>query len=495
MSRITTLQASTDTEEITTITSDVQTPPMVASSTRTITGRILPWGEHGRTSTGVYKFEAGAMKLPKDITRIKLLKGHLPEGIPVGHATAFESRDDGLYMTFQLGSSPEADAALQAAQEHVVDAFSIEAHGLQTNGTTVTDSLLTAVALVPVPAFANARVETISAAAATPTTSTEENNDMNKTRPGLLPGVIPGSMTAPAATEVRASFDDVVSSLGDIVRGDKSYADLSAALVDITDAGTIERVAPQWLGELWSGVTYERRIIPLLTSAPLKSRKAVGYRWKTKPGVDKYAGNKADIPSKPAALDPVETDSGRWAGGNDLDRAFWDFGETEFLAAYWRAMAESYAYETDREAGQFVVANAEAVSGTAESIIHAVARGAIKIDQDLHAPASFVLLNPSDYESILQMTELDAPKYLGLIPAADPSKWVTSEFVTPGQVVLGTKTAVTHYELSGSPLRVEAEHIAKGGRDAALFGYTALMLNRPEGLVKVSFDSDPASQG
>lgn len=318
---------------------------------------------------------------------------------------------------------------------------------------------------------------------------------MNKTRPGLLPGVIPGSMTAPAATEVRASFDDVVSSLGDIVRGDKSYADLSAALVDITDAGTIERVAPQWLGELWSGVTYERRIIPLLTSAPLKSRKAVGYRWKTKPGVDKYAGNKADIPSKPAALDPVETDSGRWAGGNDLDRAFWDFGETEFLAAYWRAMAESYAYETDREAGQFVVANAEAVSGTAESIIHAVARGAIKIDQDLHAPASFVLLNPSDYESILQMTELDAPKYLGLIPAADPSKWVTSEFVTPGQVVLGTKTAVTHYELSGSPLRVEAEHIAKGGRDAALFGYTALMLNRPEGLVKVSFDSDPASQG
>ena len=47
--------------------------------------------------------------------------------------------------------------------------------------------------------------------------------------------------------------------------------------------------------------------------------------------------------------------------------------------------------------------------------------------------------------------------------------------------------AATFYELSGSPLRVEAEHIAKGGRDAALFGYTAKLLNRKEGLVKVHF--------
>lgn len=62
---------------------------------------------------------------------------------------------------------------------------------------------------------------------------------------------------------------------------------------------------------------------------------------------------------------------------------------------------------------------------------------------------------------------------------------------------MGTKAAATHYELSGSPLRVEAEHIAKGGRDAALFGYTANMLNRPEGLQLVSFDpaSTPVVEG
>lgn len=39
----------------------------------------------------------------------------------------------------------------------------------------------------------------------------------------------------------------------------------------------------------------------------------------------------------------------------------------------------------------------------------------------------------------------------------------------------------------GSPLRVEAEHLSHGGRDRALFGYTAHTLDNPDGLVKVQF--------
>ncbi|RAV33535.1 hypothetical protein CWC39_07975 [Corynebacterium heidelbergense] len=306
----------------------------------------------------------------------------------------------------------------------------------------------------------------------------------------LSPGVMPTPGTPASAEPVHASLSDVLDYLTAAANGDRT-AELHAELTDITDAGMINRSAPQWLGELWNGVTYTRRVIPLITQAPLKGRKAIGYRWTKKPGVDKYAGNKAEIPTKPAAVEAVERDAVRWAGGNDLDRIFWDFKETEFLNAYWRAMAESYAFETDQETGKFLVDNATAIDGTADHIVHAVARGSIAIDQDLHSPASFVLLNPADYESILQLTALEAPKYLDLIPATDPSKWVTSQFVPAGTVVLGNKSAVTHFELPGSPLRVEAEHIARGGRDAALFGYTALMINRPEGLRKVTFGPAP----
>lgn len=474
---------------------------ITASTARTITGRIMPWDEFGRTNTGTVTFPRGSLHLPPDPSNLKLLAGHSPEGIPVGHATSVEDRDDGLYVTFELGSHPEADTALLKAAEKTIDAFSVEASIRERQGTTITDAVLNAVALVPIPAFNSARVSEVHAKH-TPDTqpSTEETGESTPTieeketatvtKKSLTPGVLPGENSTSTA-EIHASLDQVVDYLGACVRGDTT-SDLMAELADITDAGMIQRSAPQWLGHLWEGVTYQRRIIPHLTQSPLRGRKAIGYRWKTKPGVDKYTGNKTEIPTKSASLETVERDAQRWAGGNDLDRIFWDFGETEFLRAYWEAMAESYAYETDREAGAFIVKNATAIDGTAPHIIQAIARGSIAIDQKLHSPATFALINPADFEQILTLTRLDSPEYLKLAGSiADPSRWVSSEFVEAGTAILGNKSAVTHFELSGSPLRVEAEHIAKGGRDAALFGYTALMLNRPEGLVKVAFQPAP----
>ena len=68
-------------------------------------------------------------------------------------------------------------------------------------------------------------------------------------------------MAASWAAPVHASLTDVTTYLCAAVRGES--AELSAELADITDAGTLDRTAPAWLGELWSGVTYERRVIPL----------------------------------------------------------------------------------------------------------------------------------------------------------------------------------------------------------------------------------------
>lgn len=495
-----------------TVTPEVQDAPLVAASARTIQGRVLPWDEFGRTNQGAIRFPKGSISIPTDLSTVKLLAGHSPSGVAVGHATAFESRADGLYMTFQLGSHPEADDALMQASEHTVDAFSIEAHSIETNGTTVLRSILTAVALVPLPAFASARVQTVHASADTSddvhaaedteeetdneTDADQDNSDPadpettdkdpDMTKHTLTPGTLPGTPDATPDT-VHASLDNVLDYFT-AVANQRETDGIIAELTDITDAGMVGRNAPQWLGELWSGVVYERRIIPLISSARLTSRKAIGYRWTTKPKVAKYAGNKADIPSFPAAIEPVERDAERWAGGNDLDRAFWDFGETEFLSAYWRAMAESYAYETDADTAAFLTDNATEYDTGATTPFQAITRAAIHIDNTLHTPATFAIINPADLSSVLEVSALDAPKYLDIAGnIANPANWTTSDLVTPGTAVIGTKSAATFYELAGSPLRVEAEHIAKGGRDAALFGYTAHMVNKPEGLLKVEF--------
>lgn len=505
-----------------TVTKLEPAPPMVVAETaRTITGRILPWGEFGATNNGPLKFPAGSINIPDNVEEVKLLAGHSPAGVAVGHATSIDVKDDGLWATFKIGSHDAGNDALLQAAEKTVDAFSIEAYGIERNGTTVTNAYLSAVALVPNPAFAGARVSQVTAArgdddgdpAETNETTTEanetttppgddseqESNDNEKEETNmpktnrLTPGTLPGDEQTETTTTEHFSLNGAIDYLTAVVGGNRPDV-AHGELTDITDAGMIGREAPQWLGELWNGVTYERRIVPLMTQKPLTSRKAVGYRWVTKPGVEKYAGNKADIPSKPAKIEPVERESERWAGGNDLDRAFWDFNEREFLAAYWAAMAESYAYETDLDALKFLIANSTAIDGKATNVQSAISRGSLAIDNRLRTPATFAIINPADLEQVLSLSTMDAPRYLGIAGTiTDPSKWTTSEDVTPGEAIIGTKAAATHFELSGSPLRVEAEHIAKGGRDAALFGYTAKLVNRPEGLVKVSFDTDGAA--
>lgn len=492
----------TPTNKITVTNLEKEPPIVTAESERTITGRVLPWDEFGATNHGALTFPRGSVNVPKEIGRVKLLAGHSPAGVAVGHATSYESRDDGLWMTFQVGSHAAGSDALLQASEKTVDAFSVECYGIERTGTTVNNSYLSAVALVPNPAFASARVSAVMASADASldenpdddTTDTDDTTDPDKdTDMNLHPGTLPGDAQTTAGETAHFSLDNVIDYIHGVVAGTDSGA-THAELVDITDAGMTDRTAPAWLGELWNGVTYQRRIIPLLTQKPLTSRKAVGYRWKTKPGVGKYAGNKTDIPSKPAAIEPVERDSERWAGGNDLDRAFWDFKEREFLAAYWAAMAESYAMETDQDALAFLVANAKAIDGTATNVQSAIARGSLAIDNRLRTPATFAIINPADLEQVLSLSQMDAPRYLGIAGTiTDPAKWVTDEAVKAGTAIIGTKAAVTHFELAGSPLRVEAEHIAKGGRDAALFGYTAKMVNRPEGLIKVSFKTDAAT--
>ena len=55
-----------------------------------------------------------------------------------------------------------------------------------------------------------------------------------------------------------------------------------------------------------------------------------------------------------------------------------------------------------------------------------------------------------------------------------------------GQVLVGSKSAVTVHELGGeAPIRVSAEDIAKGGHDEALFGYVAVNVHNEDGLALV----------
>lgn len=460
-----------------------------ASATeRKISGCILPFGDAGNTTVGELIFPtADAITVPSDISRVKLLDGHAaPDGtcVPVGVMTSCEARKEGLFADFAIGSGPAGDKVLAAAREHIVDSFSIEATGIirEGGGRNVRRSVLTGVAMVPFPAFSNARVQRVTAQ---DSSAKEEKEDTKAT---AMRGLVTPTGGARTEARAKAALSDAIQILADAAVGRRTRDSVYAELVDITQTGMLVGIQPEWVGELWDGVPYEREIVNLLTNAELKGPKAVGYRWKTKPTIAKWEGDKKPIHSSRAEVEEVTVDAEYWAGGNDIDRRFWDFGQVELLAAYWACMVESYAMETDKDTGAWLAAEAAKQPAiTAPNLLRAATRGALQVRKNVRCPASFVLASLEDIDSLQDFTRMEMPEYMDLTSVSSPSTWTPSEFVEKGTMIVGCKQAATFFELGGgAPVRVEAENIAKGGRDIGGFGYTACILNRPGGLVKVS---------
>src|SRR5699024_999489 len=281
----------------------------------------------------------------------------------------------------------------------------------------------------------------------------------------------------------------VIETLAAVRAGERS-PEITAALVDITRSANPNISPDQWLGEIWTGNEASREIIPHFTTAALTGLKAKGWKWTTKPKVANHAGGRADGPSAPVATEPVELTAQRWANANDIDRAYFDFGETAFIQDYWRMNAASYAVETDDDFGTAVVAAATPLGGatptTAPDTLHAAALAADAVKRSTRTPATVVLVNPTDNLALLDISALEQPQYLRLFgPAGAPENWVVTDLVPAGTVIGATKRAATFYELPGSPIRVNTVDLAHGGNDLGVFGYSANMVNNAAGIVSV----------
>ena len=286
-----------------------------ASATeRKISGCILPFGDAGNTTAGELVFtNADSITVPSDISRVKLLDGHAaPDGTctPVGVMTHCEARKEGLFAEFTIGSGPAGDKVLASAREHIVDSFSIEAKGIirEGGGRNVRRSVLTGVAMVPFPAFSNARVEKVTAQDAS---QKEEKKEETTTQAGTMRGLVTPTGGAKTESRTKAALADAIQILADAAVGRRTRDSVYAELVDITQTGMLDGIQPEWVGELWDGVPYTREIVNLLTSAELKGPKAVGYRWKTKPTMAKWEGDKKPIHSSKAEVEQVTVDATR----------------------------------------------------------------------------------------------------------------------------------------------------------------------------------------
>ena len=512
--------------------------PAAEQTKRTVTGLVVPWNTPGRTSAGPVSVAEGAVKLPADLGRVKLLRDHSDTAnfSPVGYATAAEVTDEGLKMSFRIAEGDDGDAALADVKNRVRDALSVELVDTKVTNGTLKSGNLTAVALVPIPAFAEARVEMLTAAATDPVEDDEDDDELDqdveddetvdpadddaelvietdeqleitdpetdpveddeddeteKETNNMEPKKKLAAARVPSGLKVNQkpalTFSQAVETIANMRTGTAS-PELTAALADITRSANPAVSAPQWLGELWEGSEYQREIIPTMTIKPLTKLKAVGWRWTQKPEIEDYAGDKAEIPTNEVATEPVETTANRMAVGHDIDRAYFDFNETEFLEGFFRARTIDYAMKSDAKAAAFL--NTSASTGTTVAsepdLLHAAARARLVVKRQVRVEPSAYLVHPNSLFGLFDITQLDNPAYLDLL-GVKPERFIATDLVPENEVIAYAKESVTWFELPGSPIRVDAERIDLGGRDSAVFAYWATLLNNQAGIVRVPF--------
>lgn len=507
---------------------------------RILSGLLLPWGELSRQSptTAPIVFERGTVSLPKDLAIVTANVDH-DYFTQVARASELTDTEQGLVATFTVAATDEGDELLRRVSEGSVTALSAELKNLVRDGIKAVSAVLTGAAFVPEGAFASAALFSIveveetqdeliarleaelAAAKATPeipapapvavspalTATTQEEDVSVATVPNTLAPV-----TTTDVVPTGASLHTVANALAAFSKsGDRSLIDALApsekplgevamfALNDIkiTTAGSVgvNIVQPQWIGELWRGREYERRIIPLLGApVPLTSFKVKGFRWLVEPVMASWAGDKAAVSSNAPTTEPYDLTAQRWAGGHDIAREYRDFDVPEFWMAYFRAMTNSYAKLTDDAALAALIAGATPVVAGAVPVgvnsgLVSIVDGALAV-LDSGAP-SFAVVAKDVYRSIALMKDIDKLAFLNTSLGLEEGT-ITSFRAVPhpgmaaGKTLVGVAAAATYYELPGSPIRTEALDQIKGGIDEALFGYSATGVNKPAALALVT---------
>lgn len=320
----------------------------------------------------------------------------------------------------------------------------------------------------------------------------------------------PETLQARKAAPVNDNLNTVLAQLADAGRAGKrsmfaelvqrddarAVTSLFAALSDVEydSEGSvgINTAQPQWLGELWTGRTYERKYIPLISSGTMTALTMQAWRWLQKPEVDVWTGNKTAVPSNVPTTESFEVTGVRYAGAHDYAREFRDFGRTDVIESAVRGMVESYAKVTDLATIDALILGATPVvagSATTQLAWNRIIDG-VEAIIDTAVP-TFAVVAKDLYRELLLTPQNEALEYLTAAMGLESGtaagfSVVPSDQLTAGTVLVGAREAATSFELAGSPIRAEATDMVLGGFDIGIFGYHAAAVTNADALVLVA---------
>ena len=133
------------------------------SNARTISGRIVTWGEQGNTSAGPTIFAADSIKFNKNV---KLLLEH-DRTRPIGKLLSYKVSKEGIDAVFKIANTMAGEDSLVEAADGLRDGFSVgvkvDAWDNQDGVMVISKSSIMETSLVTDPAIDSARVSQVAA--------------------------------------------------------------------------------------------------------------------------------------------------------------------------------------------------------------------------------------------------------------------------------------------------------------------------------------------
>jgi hypothetical protein len=520
---------------------------------RIVSGLLLPYGEQGQTNIGKFSIEPGAVEIPADPDVVTLNVQHdheepvgratelldTPAGIVGTFRIANTPEGDTVLAEIASGTRSKLSAEVKnvvirsrkAVSGFLFGAAIVEQGAFpsaalmaefaeDTDGETVEAQILEVISdpegnveeivVDDLPEQVIVDVVNPADGSVEQTVFVPETQPATPDNQGDIPmgaATAPESLQAAKSAPVSESLPTVLAQLAsaaksgsrslfaEIAQRDdaKAVTSLFAALSDVeydsVGSAGINTHQPQWLGELWTGRTYERKYIPLISSGTMTALTMNAWRWTTKPAVSVWTGNKADVPSNAPATESFEVTGVRYAGAHDWAREFRDFGRTDVIESALRGMTESYAKVTDLATITALKAGATDVEATGTTAFERIMDGVEAVLPT--AVPTFAVIATDLYRELILTSNNDALAYLNAGLGLEGGNMagfsiIPSDQLSAGNVLVGSREAAISFELSGAPIRVEAENVSQGGFDMGLFGYHAAAVVNADALVLVA---------
>ena len=505
------------------------------SEKRTISGRVLTWGEQGNTSAGLTSFiqdsikpKAVKLNLEHDVTR------------PIGRVVEMVSTPKGLDATFKIAETTAGTDALIEAASGLRDGFSVGVkvdewsneegvliikQGEMAEVSLVTNPAIKSAMVSDVAATENSESESKESEAENPTTTKPEGDEVETTP--TVPEASAETVEA-ASQNVQASTRPVFfTKPRSPINSDASYLEhtIRATFNPNSDSALWVRAADDTMSTLggFNPTRQLNEVINGLTNYTRSNIDAISRGTLPDAGMTFEIPKITAVPTVAVTAEegaPSETGSTasylsctvqKFAGQNTLSVELIDRSSPAFFEELLRLMAGAYAKATDTAVNAAIItgATADATSiatyPTAAELLGFVSRGAASVYAGTQGFARNIIANTSQWSNLMTLNVSGAPLYnvaagqtnttggvvtptsiRGVVAGLD--LYVTANTAattdTDGSMLIVNPDSYTWYE---SPtLRLTANLIGTGQVEVMYYGYGAIATKIAAGAFKIN---------